>query len=105
MSIFNALRARPSEIDLTQRRDFLSDESLHRNNINVIRRIGSFGVGRDKTKYVKKGNHVMDCVGINVFCNEHAIEADRREQAEQKRQGATAVRHVMLCINQQFLYH
>ncbi|KAL5961573.1 hypothetical protein TSMEX_010725, partial [Taenia solium] len=90
MSIFNALRAQPSEIDLTQRRDFLLDESLHRNNINVIRRIGSSRMGRDKTKNVKKEDHVVDCVGINVFCNEHAIEADRREQAEQKRQEIAA---------------
>ncbi|VDK34636.1 unnamed protein product [Taenia asiatica] len=90
MSIFNALRAQPSEIDLTQRRDFLLDESLHRNNINVIRRIGSFRVVRDKTKNVKKEDHMVDCVGINIFCNEHAIEADRREQAEQKRQEIAA---------------
>ncbi|KAH9285413.1 Potassium channel subfamily K member 15 [Echinococcus granulosus] len=87
VSIFNALRAQPSEIDLTQRRDFLLDESLHRSNINIIRRIGSLSVRRDKARNVKKEDHMVDCVGINVFCNEHAIDVDRKEQMEQKRQG------------------
>ncbi|KAM7540629.1 hypothetical protein Aperf_G00000034621 [Anoplocephala perfoliata] len=84
MSSFNAFKARASDIDLTQRRDFLLDESLHRNNINIIRRIGPLAVRKEKKKISKKENLMMDCVGINVFCNEHVIEMDRLEQLEQR---------------------
>ncbi|VDL60545.1 unnamed protein product [Hymenolepis diminuta] len=83
-SILNALKARTSDIDLTLRRDYLLDESLHRNNINIIRRIGTFAVGRDKPKTSKKEDLLMDCVGVNVICNEYVIEMDRLELQKQK---------------------
>ncbi|KAM3184085.1 hypothetical protein ACTXT7_009087 [Hymenolepis weldensis] len=83
-SILNALKARTSDIDLTLRQDYLLDESLHRNNINIIRRIGTFAVGKDKPKISKKENLLMDCVGVNVICNEYVIEMDRLERQKQK---------------------
>ena len=76
MSVFNALRVRPSETDLTERMDFLLDESLHRNNINIIRRVG---VGKEVQKNMNRKQSATEYHGLNVTSNDHVIEMEQME--------------------------
>ncbi|VDO04856.1 unnamed protein product [Rodentolepis nana] len=78
-SIFDALKARSTDIDLPQRRDYLLDESFHRNNVNIIRRIGTLGVSKDGPRISKKEDVLPNFTGVNVFCNRHALETDDNE--------------------------
>lgn len=97
-NILSSLKARTSDIDLTLRRDYTLDESLHRNNINIIRRIGTFTMGKEKPKIAKKEDLIMDCVGVNVFCNEHIIELDRLEHQKQEREKEVIQNHNKIVI-------
>nr|CDS32258.1 twik family of potassium channels [Hymenolepis microstoma] len=78
-SIFDALKAQPTDMEHPQRRDYLLDESFHRNNVNIIRRIGTLDVDKDRPKISKKENVLTNCAGIDVFCNRHVLETDDNE--------------------------
>uniref|UniRef100_A0A5K3FED7 Ion_trans_2 domain-containing protein n=1 Tax=Mesocestoides corti TaxID=53468 RepID=A0A5K3FED7_MESCO len=79
MNVFNN---QTSAVDFTQQRDFPQDESTHRNNISVIRQISSLSFRKDIANRKTKKKKVLECVDINVFCNDHVINLENHAEPE-----------------------